>query len=485
MKILLIQPPVQDFYATPARTYPLGLLYVGAGPLAAGHKVTVLDAVADGRKRVIPVPGKMQYLRDYYVPGDKSPFRLFGHYYHFGMTRKALEARIRAEKPDVVGISSLFTPYHHCAMEAARAAKTALPGVPVIMGGAHVSACGDSSGLADHVVRGPGEKAFLRYLGIGEEAPLPAFPARELINPDSYRIQGRRMAFMTASRGCPHRCAFCGVHSVFPQYRPRPPDEVLREAMECMDRFGVRHLDIEDDHFGYNPGQARQILSGLARRRDPDLVLSFMNGMDADALDGEMLRLLKQAGCRTLNLSLVSVREDTVRALKRPVDPNAFADAVRRAHGMGFSCIAYGIIGLPQETPDDMLATLRFLFDLPAAPGPSIFYPVPGTPLFSDCLARGYIRAGDHELFRLSALPVETERFSRQDLFTLFFLGRILNAVKEIRSGRKKDAFSRACVNEFIATRRIYHYLRDGKREAKTSAAVLDRFFSMFTLEPV
>ena len=43
MKVLLIQPPIEDFYDTSVRTYPLGLVYV-ASRVSRVAEVAVLDA---------------------------------------------------------------------------------------------------------------------------------------------------------------------------------------------------------------------------------------------------------------------------------------------------------------------------------------------------------------------------------------------------------------------------------------------------------
>ena len=43
MKILLIQPPVEDFYQTSLRTLPVGLLYLAASLRCAGIDVEILD----------------------------------------------------------------------------------------------------------------------------------------------------------------------------------------------------------------------------------------------------------------------------------------------------------------------------------------------------------------------------------------------------------------------------------------------------------
>jgi len=51
---------------------------------------------------------------------------------------------------------------------------------------------------------------------------------------------------------------------------------------------------------------------------------------------------------------------------------------------------------------------------------------------FENCMSRGYISGTDYSLYRSSAVPVETENFSRQDLITIFRLVRMINFIKHL-----------------------------------------------------
>ena len=95
MKILLIQPPVEDFYQTSLRTLPVGLLYLAASLRCAGIDVEILDCQATMHKYVLEVPPELAYLKRYYQSGNLSPFKLFGHYRHYGLPWEEIRERIR------------------------------------------------------------------------------------------------------------------------------------------------------------------------------------------------------------------------------------------------------------------------------------------------------------------------------------------------------------------------------------------------------
>jgi radical SAM superfamily enzyme YgiQ (UPF0313 family) len=463
MKVLLIQPPIRDFYQTSIRTQPIGLAYLGASLRAHGYEVEILDCQA-GKKRSVPVPSELSYLRDFYPIDDRSPFRLYGFFYHFGMDWDEIRWRIEGSKADVFGISSSFTPYYGEALEIARIIKEWDRAKIVVMGGSHVSC--DPEGIlkspyVDYVILGEGEVRFplllekrekredeiLEIDGIGYRKdgeirinPLQSFiqdldsrpqPARDLLGPGRYRIKKRPSTMLITSRGCPHRCAYCSAHLVMGKaFRTRSPEAIVEEMKNCREQFGIRVFDIEDDNFTFDQGRAKQLLKLIIETfGERNLELSAMNGVSFASLDEELLGLMKRAGFHTLNLSFVSSDLLTKERTMRPRARVEFDQILEDADRVGLHVIAYGILGMPGQTIEEMADTLVYLMGKRALIGPSIYYPTPGTPLFEQCKREGLLPPHPSQ-WRSSAFPVETREFSRLDLVTLFRLARMINFIK-------------------------------------------------------
>jgi hypothetical protein len=140
MKVLLIQPPVRDFYQTPIRTQPIGLAYLAASLEQNSFEVEILDCQVTTQKKSIPLPETFSHIKEFYPRGDLSPFRLFGEYYHFGLSYEDVSECVRQSNADAIGISSQFTPYCAEALNVASLVKSINPRLPIIMGGSHVSA---------------------------------------------------------------------------------------------------------------------------------------------------------------------------------------------------------------------------------------------------------------------------------------------------------------------------------------------------------
>jgi radical SAM superfamily enzyme YgiQ (UPF0313 family) len=398
-------------------------------------------------------------LSEYYAVDDGSPFSTFHRYYHFGKSFDDIENEIAALHPDVVGISSLFTPYFREALEVASRVKKRTRAI-VVMGGSHASAVPESllaSPCVDYVIRGEGEKPFvellrallqdgnvatvsnLAYKSRGEFVFTPMadnfviddlpFPDLSDFSQDDYRLGRKPMTFMITSRSCPHKCSFCSVHTTFGvNYRRRSLENVLEE-IELRYRQGYRAIDFEDDNLTYY----KQTFKELCRRlisRFPDREMEFvaMNGISYLSLDDELLELMYRAGFSQLNLALVSSDTTVRETTKRPHTLDAYLRIVNKACALGFRIVSYQILGLPNESLDSMIQTLAFNARLPVLLGASPFYRTPSSPI-----ARGLaLSEADFVKARLTALGVKAENFTRDDVYSLFVTTRIVDFLKSL-----------------------------------------------------
>ena len=471
MKILLIQPPIQEFYQTSIRTQPIGLAYLAASLKIQGHEVEILDCQTE-KKKSIPIPSELSYLKDFYPFNDRSPFKLYTGYYHFGMEWEEIAQKIKDSKADVFGISSSFTPYHREALEIARIIKNWDRRKIVAMGGAHASCDPEGvlrSPFVDFVVLGEGEVRFpslLEQIGKGKLGniekidgigygkvgttrnrdgeikinPIQDFirdldslpwPARELLDLDRYRIGKKRSTVIITSRGCPHGCTYCSAHLVMGSFfRGRTPEAVLKEMVECRKEYGIQIFDIEDDNFTFELERAKRLMSLIIENfGEGGIKLSAMNGVSFASLDEELLRLMKRAGFHTINLSFVSIDSSMKERMRRPQSTADFDKILENAEQGGLNVVAYAILGMPGQTIGEMVETLIYLMGTKVLIGPSVYYPTPGTPLFEACEKEG-ILPPDRSRWRSSAFPIETKEFNRLDLSTLFRLARVINFVK-------------------------------------------------------
>jgi radical SAM superfamily enzyme YgiQ (UPF0313 family) len=191
-------------------------------------------------------------------------------------------------------------------------------GVPVLMGGFHVSSheptCEFLVSVGITVVSGEAETMWPELLddylrghlraryrlanGIRvaaglEERTVPVLREAELpvISP---RYLGRffnpSLSTIETSRGCPFACSYCAVKSVIGRtIRPRDPRLVIEWIRDAHDRHGIRSLFIVDDDF-YRSPHWPDVLGGMAKLRRDGRDIWFM--MQADVESGVYARPL-------------------------------------------------------------------------------------------------------------------------------------------------------------------------------------------------
>ncbi len=451
MKVILVQPPIEDFYNTKIRTYPLQLLYLGT-KIKDICDVSIVDLRTNFKSTIIskhPFPE----LHNFYREGIRTPFAMFNKYYRFGAGKELIKKIIIDNQPDMVAISSLFTTYSAEAREVAVIAKEISRDIITVIGGTHPTIFPDfelNNHDIDYVIRGEGETplfSLIQHLkkgmideidkipgicfrGRGDvnhiseiniENNIDLIPCRSLIESGNYRIGRKSYTFFMTSRGCPFHCAFCGKPPV--PYRRRSLASIESEIEDCLN-LKIQAIDFEDDMLTYDTNFFNNILDVL---KGKDMVMSAMNGIYAETLNKETLHKMYDAGFRRLNFSLVDISRTVTRTQRRHL-PGNFLQLLPFLENSFFLIEIHFIIGLPEQRPEDVMETLIFLMSKRLLPGPSIFYPAPGSPLFSKKLNND--SAKQFKYMRSSSMTEINPLFPRDVIYTLIKLTRFINFVK-------------------------------------------------------
>jgi radical SAM superfamily enzyme YgiQ (UPF0313 family) len=473
MHLLLISPPIEDFYNTAIRRYPLGILmlYRHLKHRFPNLHITVLDARSQG-KQTRRIPQTLQYLEDYYIP-DKSPFASFQHYQRFGMSSRSLINQIKQIQPSLVGISSMFTTYFPQIIELGKGLHRELPHLPVLIGGGHATL--HPSDILSYpyfhgVIRGEGEipleylfqRLFedcwgMQALLTGENAvslfdAIPGFCFRDSQGkhhiqpifhgttfptspmslppewePLSYKVGKDPMVMIQASRGCTQRCDFC----VIPQQwgrtiRTRPIEGILNEMAFHVDR-GIRLFDFEDDHLTAHRGWFRELMYGIINRFGTRKIqLTAMNGISYMDLTPELVYWMKEAGFSSLNISLVNTHHRMLQQVHRWGNVDWLNEVLAIADRLHMKVIVYIILGIPNQSIDSIIDSLIYLLKVPVTIGPSMFYHVPGSTMHQQFARETH----PYEWYRLTALKGEDTIHYRKQTHTLFLLCRWINFLK-------------------------------------------------------
>ncbi len=460
--VLLIQPPIEDFYLTEKRTIPYGLACIAGALRQQNISVAILDALACQRSKEIPLPQEMQYLSEYYIP-DRSPYNLFYGYKHFGYSWEYLSKRIKEHQPFLVGISSLCTAYSQESLKIAEITKKVCPNAKIVAGGHHATALPETllaHSCIDYCLRGEGEISLPKLVvALQQGLPLesvpgiafrkldgtlhvspPAIvenldqnplPALDLVANKFYQRRNNSSAVVVASRGCPMRCSYCSVSSgSWLKYRRRSVNSVLSEIELAVSQFQANFLDFEDENIAMEREWFLELLARIQQLYGQQLELRAMNGLYPPTLDEEIIKQMKQAGFRALNLSLGTISPTQLERFQRPNVQAAFEKALQFGKQYSLKAVGYIIIAAPNQSAEESLSDMIYLAQQKVLIGTSVYYPAPASKDYRHCQQQKLLPTS-LSLLRATALPLDYTT-TRLQAITLLRLSRIINFMKSL-----------------------------------------------------
>lgn len=341
------------------------------------------------------------YIASYLRKHLSADVRIIDALFEIDVSKKILQV-LAGRKIDIVGISGL-TSESFLAHKIASAVKTENPQMPLVLGGPYPSSDPETAlkdKNVDAAVMGEGEETFAELVRIVldqgpgwknenvlkqvdgvafrsngavhitpqrkfiENLDFLPLPAWDMIDYRKFwKVGGmatvgiRPYMPIITSRGCPYHCLFC--HNLFGKaFRGRSPESVAEEVA-VIHKSGAREIEVLDDIVNFNPERFNRMLE-LLLERNLRSVLHFPNAIRADIIQEESLDLLKQVGAGEVSVAVETASERLQKLLKKNLNlekVNKTIDmmAKRRIFTRGFF-----ILGLPDETEEEMLSTIRF-----------------------------------------------------------------------------------------------------------------------------
>jgi B12-binding domain/radical SAM domain protein of rhizo-twelve system len=182
-------------------------------------------------------------------------------------------------------------------------------------------------------------------------------------------------AEMEVSRGCPYHCTFCAKDNFRNQYRKRPIETILDELDQLISQ-GIEYVYFIDEIFLPN----RPLLEALVGRN-----IKFGVQTRVDLWSPQMLDLLGEAGCVSMEAGVESITEEGRSELDKKCRMSTFELADRLVHAK--KSIAFVQANLIEMAADDSTAVEAFRQYLQKhgvwANKPVPLFPYPGSPEYT------------------------------------------------------------------------------------------------------
>ncbi len=378
MKITLIFPQgLPVFHKIKCVFEPTGLLYL-AGMLCEHHDFQIIDCFDEN------------------------------------LTITQLLRRIERFGPDIVGISTIFSPQYPMALNIARKVKAQFPETMTILGGNHVSfvpADAVQKPYIDLVVTGEGELTFKELVerldrgqdiwdleGIAylkEGTPVITNRRPQITDLDALPIPPRTLLpkgqfvhsrTIIRSRGCPFPCGYCSTAAFWGRnFRVRSPENVFIEMEDIVKNYSQNSIMFWDDNFLVSRRNAIGLFKLLIERK---LIYPWGCNTRLELVDEEVLELMAEAGCQAIFFGIESGSTRVLQKMQRAYTAEDVKRVVEICNRVGIVTKLGFMIGLPYESPEDIQETFKLMREVPT------YYvqlrnltPMPGTPFYENAKA--------------------------------------------------------------------------------------------------
>jgi anaerobic magnesium-protoporphyrin IX monomethyl ester cyclase len=378
-RVLLINPPSPERLGGPL----VGLQYVAAALLARGCEVRVIDAAA----------------------------RFFSHSFEW------IEGEAETFAPHIIGMG-LYTRWVWHAYKLVERMRNRFP--LLVAGGPHATACPDEAlrqGF-DVAVMGEGEETIIQLVqSLEGVAPLESVAGIHFLSSGNKFLSGAPARFIpsldalpfphraqhlferswyhtsgwppisngiVSSRGCPAHCTFCANYATGRKYRCRSAANVVMELKESRMLFGTTMFPFWDDALTADPRRMLRLCAAMTR--DLQFEPSWSATTRVTTVQMKLLSAMKRAGLVQLNFGVESGDDEILRAIRKGIRTESVVRALEMAKEAGLRTSCNFMFGFPQETPQALERTLRFmeriapLVDFFSPSG--VLVPMPATPIY-------------------------------------------------------------------------------------------------------
>ncbi len=417
-RVLLINPPFQRLKEVYNLYFPLGLGYLAGSLKQAGFDCGIYN-VENPQADEVTHHNHLSLLDQHWrfieaLKEDHHP------------VWQEVRRTIKEFKPDILALPVL-TPVYGSAVKVNKMARELFPGIPIVWGGPHPTVQTreilTDEPEVDFIVMGEGEVTMAEvcsklragetdfndvdgiahraadgirinkpraYIEDLDQLPWPDKSASLYMDAYFRDPDRAQLGNVFGSRGCPFKCAYCSSHTIWTRkVRYRSPENVVAE-MESLHRdFGVQRFSFLDDTFTMNRKWASSICDGI---RTSEIKARWGCYTRLDVLTEQLLTTMQSAGLAEVDVGIETGSQRVADFLQKDIKLDRVRDMAAVLNRRRVNWNAFIMMGLPDETLEDIQATVDFIHDVkPIRCILSVFTPYPGDRLYDLCRERDLI----------------------------------------------------------------------------------------------
>jgi len=307
-----------------------------------------------------------------------------------------IEIVAEAVRSNVVMFSCTSPAFGWCVRIAERV-KAENKRVHIVFGGYHPSALPQETlacPAVDQVVVGPGDGVVAEILqgrkdriifGKPSAGAMP-WPDRELIRNERHvevadRETGTRITSFQSQRGCPFKCKFCADGDQAIMYGThrwqRDTSDLVAEMERVAETYSLGLAKFCDPTWNVSK---RWVGDFCDTKIERGLTLPFQTNMHAGCGDAATYQQMASANCTGVAIGVESGSERILATIGKGPTKAQIRKAVGWAKDAGMKVRGFFILGMPDETDDDLRQTEEFAEELALDEyGFSFLCPYPGT----------------------------------------------------------------------------------------------------------
>lgn len=331
--------------------------------------------------------------------------------------------------PDVVGITCVTSTYN-IAITILKTVKAYDKTIITVIGGHHVTFTVEETlneSCVDYAVRGEGEEVFPKLLkNLMKDKPHELIEGvcfkrgKRIYNKNSIAMvkdinklphPGRDSVkhynfpgiYMLSSRGCPFKCIFCSASNLYGGvWRKRNVESILDELEGIKDiRENKVTVQFGDESLTVDTKWAKEFFRGIIVR---GFKFNWYANSRVDSInrDPELLKLMKEAGCKGLSLGIESGVQEIIDTLGKGITLEQALCAAEKVKDAKLYQQWYLMIGSGDKYDElkyikqSVEFMKKFPFDLLQI---SILTPFPGTKLYNQLEKEGRIINKNWDLY--------------------------------------------------------------------------------------